>query len=566
MGKSVHCKECGKVYRELEELEDLQNNDSVCLVCNNTIEVADWDRILASFEDEDGEGDEEDEDWDDDDEDLEDDGATPECLAEAPPAWVAPALARVIDAEPAPLAGSLARWLEHHPSKVARFEVLTYEALAKLGRSAEPETRLALARRLLTAANVPARLRALAWEMCGSLSVKHAAADQLLDAVLMRPAAEFLELLRAGVEADAGPEQAQVRVAWLLDQGLAARLGSLGQGADAPSVRRDAISVDELCEQGFEPDGVVALADVARLLPLISEGAWPDCEARLIARLESAPDAGRHFWETLLDGIRDETLPADLVTGEARAQLRASFARCAAPETFGAVPPAAEVLATEWLAARGAAITEQADLLVLVAGHALASVRAHALGALAAAPLTTSQLLRAAESGHADVGAAVAARLNALQGDELNESLAAMLDSPVERVRALAIARLREAPSLSATAAVAPALLSSPHRDVEAWALAQLEDSALGADQDPTRLQELVMTRLRGGASLRAAVRARVERGAAISTSLLLRIARGPHRVDAEWAAALLVERALSGQSVPAIQLLDSEVGERPCN
>ena len=252
--------------------------------------------------------------------------------------------------------------------------------------------------------------------------------------------------------------------------------------------------------------------------------------------------------------------------GEARAQLRASFARCAAPETFGAVPPAAEVLATEWLAARGAAITEQADLLVLVAGHALASVRAHALGALAAAPLTTSQLLRAAESGHADVGAAVAARLNALQGDELNESLAAMLDSPVERVRALAIARLREAPSLSATAAVAPALLSSPHRDVEAWALAQLEDSALGADQDPARLQELVMTRLRGGASLRAAVRARVERGAAISTSLLLRIARGPHRVDAEWAAALLVERALSGQSVPAIQLLDSEVGERPCN
>ena len=72
MGKSVHCKECGKVYRELEELEDLQNNDSVCLVCNNTIEVADWDRILASFEDEDGEGDEEDEDWDDDDEEDDD--------------------------------------------------------------------------------------------------------------------------------------------------------------------------------------------------------------------------------------------------------------------------------------------------------------------------------------------------------------------------------------------------------------------------------------------------------------------------------------------------------------
>lgn len=76
MGKIVKCRECGKVYRELDELEDLRDNDSVCLVCNNTIEVADWDRILASYEDEDGDVD--DDDWDEDedaeaDEDAEDD-------------------------------------------------------------------------------------------------------------------------------------------------------------------------------------------------------------------------------------------------------------------------------------------------------------------------------------------------------------------------------------------------------------------------------------------------------------------------------------------------------------
>ena len=47
MGKIVRCRECGKVYRELDELEDLRDNDSVCLVCNNTIEVADWDRVQA---------------------------------------------------------------------------------------------------------------------------------------------------------------------------------------------------------------------------------------------------------------------------------------------------------------------------------------------------------------------------------------------------------------------------------------------------------------------------------------------------------------------------------------
>jgi hypothetical protein len=69
MGKIVRCRECGKVYRELDELEDLRDNDSVCLVCNNTIEVADWDRVLASYEDEDAEGDADDDDWEEDDDD-----------------------------------------------------------------------------------------------------------------------------------------------------------------------------------------------------------------------------------------------------------------------------------------------------------------------------------------------------------------------------------------------------------------------------------------------------------------------------------------------------------------
>lgn len=71
MGKIVRCRECGRVYRELDELEDLRDNDSVCLQCNNTIEVADWDRVLASYEEEDGDVDEDDDDWDDD-EDVDD--------------------------------------------------------------------------------------------------------------------------------------------------------------------------------------------------------------------------------------------------------------------------------------------------------------------------------------------------------------------------------------------------------------------------------------------------------------------------------------------------------------
>ena len=67
MGKIIRCRECGKVYRDVEELEDLRDNDSVCLVCNSTVEVADWDRVLASYEDDEGDGDVDDDDWDDED-------------------------------------------------------------------------------------------------------------------------------------------------------------------------------------------------------------------------------------------------------------------------------------------------------------------------------------------------------------------------------------------------------------------------------------------------------------------------------------------------------------------
>jgi hypothetical protein len=80
MGKVIRCPECGEVYRMLERLEDLRDNDGVCLVCNAPIEVADWDRVLASYEDDDLDDvedldevdydDGEDEDEDDEDEDV----------------------------------------------------------------------------------------------------------------------------------------------------------------------------------------------------------------------------------------------------------------------------------------------------------------------------------------------------------------------------------------------------------------------------------------------------------------------------------------------------------------
>lgn len=53
MGRIIRCPECGEVYRELEAVEELRDNDGICVVCNAPIEVADWDRVLSSYDDDD---------------------------------------------------------------------------------------------------------------------------------------------------------------------------------------------------------------------------------------------------------------------------------------------------------------------------------------------------------------------------------------------------------------------------------------------------------------------------------------------------------------------------------
>src|SRR5690606_6664726 len=74
MGKVIRCEECGRIYRTLEDIEDLRDNDGICMSCNAVIEVSDWDRILASYEEEEDDLDDvDDDDLDDEDEEDEDD-------------------------------------------------------------------------------------------------------------------------------------------------------------------------------------------------------------------------------------------------------------------------------------------------------------------------------------------------------------------------------------------------------------------------------------------------------------------------------------------------------------
>ena len=75
MGTIVRCSECAAVYRDLEELGDLRDNDSICLRCNGPIEIADWDWLLSTWEEdpdlddvEEGQDEEDDDDWGGDEE------------------------------------------------------------------------------------------------------------------------------------------------------------------------------------------------------------------------------------------------------------------------------------------------------------------------------------------------------------------------------------------------------------------------------------------------------------------------------------------------------------------
>lgn len=74
MGKVIRCQECGVRYKTVDRIEELQDNDGVCLQCDAPIEVEDWDRVLASYEDDDVDDvDDEDEEELDEEDELEED-------------------------------------------------------------------------------------------------------------------------------------------------------------------------------------------------------------------------------------------------------------------------------------------------------------------------------------------------------------------------------------------------------------------------------------------------------------------------------------------------------------
>ena len=52
MGMSVSCPECGLHYDQLPQLEELRENESVCLRCGLPVAVGSWDLLLASWEEE----------------------------------------------------------------------------------------------------------------------------------------------------------------------------------------------------------------------------------------------------------------------------------------------------------------------------------------------------------------------------------------------------------------------------------------------------------------------------------------------------------------------------------
>ena len=52
MAISITCAKCGKSYAQQQHLEELRENESICLRCATVVKVDNWDLVLVSWEEE----------------------------------------------------------------------------------------------------------------------------------------------------------------------------------------------------------------------------------------------------------------------------------------------------------------------------------------------------------------------------------------------------------------------------------------------------------------------------------------------------------------------------------
>ena len=202
------------------------------------------------------------------------------------------------------------------------------------------------------------------------------------------------------------------------------------------------------------------------------------------------------------------------------------------------------------------------SVAVELAAQPILELRTIGLELLQEASLTPALACRLAESGAPDVLVVCTRYLGTLEpgSPEATETVLLLCGSSVEEARGAGLEYLHAHEENTISEKVLAALAGSVHDDVRLVVATYLSDPTWDGF-DSSGFDRSVLCRVRGGGRVKALVKARVERTSGIAPEVLLELARGKNRSDADWALELLSKRAIAGETIPQVVVCEEPQG-----
>jgi hypothetical protein len=202
------------------------------------------------------------------------------------------------------------------------------------------------------------------------------------------------------------------------------------------------------------------------------------------------------------------------------------------------------------------------SVAVELAAQPILELRTIGLELLQEASLTPALACRLAESGAPDVLVECTRYLGTLEpgSPEATETVLLLCGSGEEEARGAGLEYLHTHEENTISGKVLAALAGSVHDDVRLVVATYLLDPTWDGF-DSSGFDRSALCRVRGGGKVKALVKARVERTGGIAPEVLLDLARGKNRSDADWALELLSKRAIAGETIPQVVVCEEPQG-----
>ena len=217
---------------------------------------------------------------------------------------------------------------------------------------------------------------------------------------------------------------------------------------------------------------------------------------------------------------------------------------------------------SEWAGSCREFLSRTPAVVVDLAVQPILELRTIGLELLQEASLTPALACRLAESGAPDVVAECTRYLGTLEpgSAQATEAVLLLCDSAVQEVRGAGLEYLHTHEEKTISEKVLAALAGSAHDDVRLVVATYLLDPAWDGF-DSSGFDRSVLCRVRGGSKVKALIKKRVERTGVMASEVLLVLARGINRSDADWAMGLLSLRAITDEVIPGIIMCEESEG-----